>query len=73
MAWTDYTPVDTVEYKQLEPPPGFGKEMFGHPSEGVNPETGEPWRILSIHERGFGSPTTKWKTQTGNVTVWTDI
>lgn len=49
-----------TEWKQLEPPPGFGNSLFGHPSSGINPETGESWAILAIHDRGFGEPTTKW-------------
>ncbi len=63
----------TTEWTQIEPTPGFGKELFGHPDTGVNPETGESWRILSIHERGFGSPTTKWAEVTGYITIWTDV
>lgn len=38
-------------WKQLEPPPGFGKSPFGDPD---TPEA------IAIHGRGFGSPTTKW-------------
>jgi len=60
MTWTDYTPTSTSKYTQLEPPPGFGKMPFGNPTTGVNPDTGEPNKIISIHGRGFGDPKTKW-------------
>ena len=46
-------------WKQLEPI-GFGLSPFGHPSSGLDPVTGEDIRIFSIHDRGFGEPTTKW-------------
>lgn len=49
--WTNSTPTSTVTWNQLEPS-GFGIDAFGDPS---NLEAG-----LKIHQRGFGSPTTKW-------------
>ena len=52
-------PTPRTEYSPLEPA-GFGQTMFGNPTTGVLPDTGESVRIFSIHERGFGNPTTNW-------------
>ena len=49
VTWTDATG-NSVDWSPLEPM-GYGQVPFGHPSDGE----------FRIHDKGFGSPTTKWK------------
>jgi hypothetical protein len=63
----------TTEWSQIEPNPGFGKNMFGNPSRGKKLSTGEDSAIIAIHERGFGDPKTNWSNVPNNATVWTEV